>query len=163
MTGHDIRIDEKLDRIGLPKPDQIGFVVRDLERAMALYDPVFGPFHIVDFGAQQASYRGAAPTPYDMKFAFGRIHDLEIELIEWVSGDTPHRDFLEQGSEGVHHLRFRVEELESWEARLASAGYERVWYDRLSPDTAYAYYERADDPLLIELLQYPATKALAGA
>ena len=28
--------------LGLPPCDQVGFVVRDLERAMALYAPLFG-------------------------------------------------------------------------------------------------------------------------
>ena len=162
MSDNPLNAGEQLAHIGLPKPDQIGFVVRDLKRAMALYDPVFGPFRIVDFGAQQASYRGGPRTPYDLKYAFGRIHDLEIELIEWVSGDTPHRDFLERGGEGIHHLRFRVDDLDRWGARLAAAGYERVWYDRLSPDTAYGYYERGGDPLFLELLQFPATEVLAG-
>lgn len=49
--------------LDLPAPDQIGFVVRDLDRAIAQYEPMFGPFAVTDFGPQQASYRGAPPTP----------------------------------------------------------------------------------------------------
>ena len=48
----------------LPQPDQIGFVVKDLARAIELYDPLFGPFTVPDFGPQTASYRGVEPTPF---------------------------------------------------------------------------------------------------
>ncbi len=141
-------------QLGLPQPDQVGFVVRDLDEAIALYDPLFGPFRKVDFGPQTASYRGAAHTSYALKFAFGRIGDLEIELIEYVSGETPHRDCLERGREGMHHLRFRIDDFEYWQDKLHSVGFETVWFDRMSPDTAYAYFERPGDPLLLELLQF---------
>ena len=43
---------------GLPPCDQVGVVVRDLERAMAMYAPLFGPFTTMDGSVQQASYRG---------------------------------------------------------------------------------------------------------
>lgn len=140
--------------LGLPAPDQIGFVVKDLDKAIALYDPLFGPFHKVDHGEQAASYRGGPRTDYALKFAFGRIGELEIELIEWVSGDTPHRDFLEQGHEGMHHIRFRVDHVDFWQDKLASVGFETVWFDRLSPEIAYAYLERKGDPLVLELLEF---------
>ena len=142
------------DNLGLPQPDQIGFVVRNLDQAMAMYDPLFGPMHKVDFGNQQASYRGGPRTAYDLRYAFGRIGELEIELIEYVSGDTPHRDFLAQGREGVHHLRFRVDDLALWQDRLAAVGYQSVWSDRISDDIGYAYLEREGDPLLLELLMF---------
>lgn len=142
------------ENLGLPAPDQIGFVVRDLDRAMALYEPLFGPLNKVDFGDQAASYRGGPRTQYKLRFAFGRIGGLEIELIEWISGDTPHRDFLEQGHEGMHHIRFRVDDLAFWQDRLMSVGFETVWFDRLSPETAYAYLERKGDPLVLELLEF---------
>lgn len=139
----------------LPPPDQIGFVVKDLARAIELYDPLFGPFTVPDFGSQSASYRGGEPTPYQLKFAFGSANGLEIELIEWVEGDTPHRDFIKQGGEGMHHIRYRIDDLDLWLGRAGAIGYEVVWSARLSPEIGYAYCERAGDPLVIEFLQRP--------
>ena len=141
-------------QLGLPQADQIGFVVRDMDAAITLYDPLFGPMKKVDFGEQAASYHGGPRTDYDLKYAFGRLGDLEIELIQWVAGDTPHRDFIEKGREGMHHLRFRVDHLEPWQNKLHSVGFETVWFDRISPETAYAYLERPDDPLVLELLEF---------
>lgn len=157
MTVAITQASEDVKQLGLPDPDQIGFVVRDLDKAVAQYDPIFGPFHKGHFGPQQASYRGGEPSAYDLKFAFGRIGPLEIELIEWVAGDTPHGAFLAQGREGMHHLRFRVDDLQHWAGKLASIGFEQVWFGRLSDAIAYGYYERDGDPLVLELLQYPRT------
>ncbi len=139
----------------LPQPDQIGFVVKDLNRAIALYEPLFGPFTVPDFSGQTASYRGAEPTPFELKFAFGRAGDIEIELIEWIEGATPHRDFIQRGGEGMHHLRYRIDDLDVWLGRVRGLGYEEVWSARPAPGIGYAYCERAGDPLVLEFLQLP--------
>ena len=140
--------------LGLPPADQVGFVVRDLERAIALYEPLFGPFERMDGSVAQADYRGRKADVV-LRIAFGRSGDLEIELIEWVSGDSPHREFIEAGREGMHHIRFRVDDADGWIARLRELGYTPAWYKRWSADTTFAYLERAGDPTWIELLQMP--------
>ena len=141
------------DRLDLPEPDQIGFVVKNIEAAIKMYEPLFGPFNRPDFGGQQASYKDAAPTPFALDFAFGRAGPLEIELIQWRAGDTPHRDFIESGREGMHHLRYHVANLSEWTEKVAAAGYGVIWSARLSDDVAYAYCERPGDPLILEFLQ----------
>lgn len=145
--------------LGLPQIAQIGFVVRDLEQSIALYEPLFGPFKRApaEFARQMASYKGQSRSPYELKIAFGHSGDVEIELIQWVEGDTPHRDFLASGREGMHHVQFRVDDCDAWVAKLNASGYQTVWYDRLRPDIAYAYMERPGDPLLVEFLEYPAS------
>ncbi len=159
MNDFNPKLKGDLKHLDLPQPDQIGFVVRDLDEAIALYDPVFGPFHKTDFGVQQAQYRGGPRSSYDLKFAFGQIGDIEIELIQWVSGDTPHRDFIESGREGMHHLRFRIDNADRWIDSLKRLGYEPIWHDRMSPQIAYAYCERPGDSLILELLEFPSDKA----
>jgi len=145
---------ESIEHIGLPPIDQVGFVVRDLERAMALYEPLFGPFSTMDGSVKAALYRGRV-ADVGLQIAFGRSGSLEIELIQWTSGESPHREFIERGREGMHHLRFRVEDADAWVEKLEKFGYVPIWYKRWSADTTFAYLERPDDPTLIELLQMP--------
>ena len=150
---------DHLAQLGLDKVVQIGFVVRDIDEAIARYAPLFGPFKKTpaEFAIQNASYKGAPSSPYELKVAFGHSGDLEIELIQWVAGDTPHRDFIQSGREGMHHVQFRVDDCDASAAKLNAAGYETVWYDCLRPDIAYAYMERPGDPLIVEFLEYPAS------
>lgn len=145
---------EQLMQLGLPPADQVGFVVRDLEQAMTAYGPLFGPFSTMDGSVTQARYRGRTEDAM-LKLAFGRSGDLEIELIQWVSGHSPHREFIEKGREGMHHIRFRVEDADAWIARMEPLGYVAIWYKRWSADTTFAYLERSGDPTLIEILQMP--------
>jgi len=141
-------------RVELPRVAQIGYVVRDLAAAIRLYDPLFGPFKTMDGSVQAATYRGRL-ADCRLELAFGWSGDVEIELIQWVSGDCPHREFIEKGREGMHHLHFRVEDCDGWVEKLRPLGYEAIWYKHWSADTKFAYLERAGDPTLIEFLQMP--------
>lgn len=145
---------DALRQLGLPPIAQLGHVVRDLRAAMALYEPFYGPFTTMDGTVQAVTYRGRI-ADVRLALAFGHSGDLEIELIEWQGGESPHREFIERGREGIHHVQFRVEDADGWIEKVKPLGYEAIWYKRYSPDTTFAYLERAGDPTLIEFLQMP--------
>lgn len=137
---------------GLPPIDQVGFVVRDLHAALRVYEPLFGPFVVNDGPAFDAVYRGR-PEPARMAVANGRSGQVQIELIEWKAGATPHRDFLESGREGMQHLRFPVGSVAAWVPRAVAEGYVPVWWGSLpSYGLDWCYFERPGDPLMIEFV-----------
>lgn len=141
--------------LALPPCCQVGFVYPDLEAAIALYTPLFGEFKIVEYGEiEGASFRGK-PSPYRLRLGIGYSGDLELELIEWQSGETPHKEFLDAGRSGMHHLSFTVDDLDAIVAQSADLGFEPIWYHAMSDEVKYAYLERAGDPLLVELTQRP--------
>lgn len=150
QTAHAVRT-----ALDLPPCCQVGFVYPKLEPAIALFEPLFGPFRIVDFGPTEgARFRGKL-SPYHLRLAVAYSGPLELELIEWVSGDTPHREFLARGGSGLHHLSFHVPDLDAVVARAKPLGFEPIWYHAMSDEIKYAYLERASDPVLIELTQRP--------
>jgi len=140
------------EQMNLPDLDQVGFVVRDLEQALALYEPLFGPFSTMDLEPMTYEYRGAQEE-CEMRLAFGRSGNVEIELIEWVAGGCPHKEFLDAGREGMHHLRFIVENLDAAVSEAVALGYDNIWGKRYREGLAVAYLERAGDPLLLEFLE----------
>jgi|TARA_R100000005_G_scaffold95328_1_gene76394 catechol 2,3-dioxygenase-like lactoylglutathione lyase family enzyme len=152
--------DQRLQALGLPPIDQIGFVVKDMDAWVARFDPVFGPFSFMDGSVAGAEFRGRTED-VQLRLGFGRSGDVEIELIEWQSGVSPHSEFIESGREGMHHLRFRVEDTDHWINELARLGYTPFWYKRWNRDTVFSYLECPDFPLYLELLQMP--QAGAGA
>lgn len=156
MTGNVLK------QLGLPPIAQLGHVVRDLRAAMALYEPLYGPFTTMDGSVQEVTYRGRLADA-KLALAFGRSGDLEIELIEWQGGESPHREFIERGREGIHHVQFRVDDCDGWIEKVKPLGYEVIWYKRFSADTIFAYLERPNDPTLIEFLQMPLTGPGTGA
>ncbi|HPG27946.1 MAG: VOC family protein [Spirochaetaceae bacterium] len=148
------RTPASLADLGLPRIDQVGFVVRSIAEARERYGPLFGPWHEMDGSVQAADYRGRK-ADVELAILFGHSGDVEMEFIEWRGGESPHREFIEQGREGMHHLRYRVDDADAWIARLAPLGYAPIWYKVFSADTVFAYLERPGDPLLIEFLQMP--------
>ena len=158
--NNDLADHGAIEGLGLPPIDQVGFVVRDLNQAIALYDPMFGPFATLDGSVESADFRGEEKD-VELKLAFGRSGDLEIELIEWVSGYSPHAEFIQSGREGLHHLRFRVADCDADVSRLEDIGFARIWYKAMGSDIKFAYLEREGDPLVLELLQMPHSYDMA--
>jgi len=144
----------ELEALGLPPIDQVGFVVRSIAEAKQRYGALFGPFSEMDGSVKAATYRGKVADA-KLAIAFGRSGPLEMEFIEWQGGESPHREFIEAGREGMHHLRYRVDDADAWIERVAPLGYRPIWYKQFSADTTFAYLEREGDPLLIEFLQMP--------
>lgn len=143
-----------LQSLGLPPVDQVGFVVKSIAEAEQRYAAMFGPFTRLDGSVQAADFRGRT-CDVQLDILFGHSGELEIEFIEWQGGESPHSEFIESGREGMHHLRYRVEDADGWIEKLATVGYEPIWYKKLTDDIKFAYLERAGDPLLIEFLQMP--------
>ena len=142
------------EHLGLPPADQLGFVVKNLEESMEKYAPLFGPFTTMAGDVEAADFRGEEKD-VKLKIAFGKSGDLEIELIEWTSGESPHSEFIKAGREGMHHIRFRVEDCDESMRAAETIGFKRIWYKAMGEDIKFAYMERDNDPLLIEFLQLP--------
>jgi len=148
-------MDFAVNDLGLSQVVQVGFVFQSLDAVLPHYESLFGKFTVLPSDPiQGAAFRGRVGD-YAIKIAIGYSGSLEIELIEWLSGDTPHREFLERGRSGMHHLSFRVKNTENVIERAKRRGYDAIWYHRMTPEIAYAYLERPGDPLLLELSERP--------
>ncbi len=139
-------------QLNLPDLNQVGFVVRNMTQAIALYEPLFGPFSRMDPAPMTYDYRGVQEECV-IRLAFGKSGDVEIELIEWVSGGCPHKEFLDAGREGMHHLRFIVDDLDSQVKAAAALDFEVIWGKRWGEGLAVAYLERQGDPLVLEFFE----------
>ena len=103
--------------------------------------------------AASTTTTGVISVPCELRIAYGKSGELEIELIQWVSGGSPHKEFLDAGLEGMHHLRFRIDKLDEKIAAAQQFGYQSIWETRFGEGLAVAYLERPGDPLLIELFE----------
>jgi catechol 2,3-dioxygenase-like lactoylglutathione lyase family enzyme len=106
-----------------PPVSQIGVVVRDLGKAMKYYTDTFGigPFRVVDFAPEKHFVRGK-PVPIKLRIGLAQMGAVQIELIEPVEGDAPHKRFLEERGEGLQHLGFYVDNYDEWMAYLKEQG-----------------------------------------
>lgn len=141
---------------GLGAVDQVGYVVADLDRALPVYEALYGPFTVTEYPMDGVAYRDRT-VDCRLKIAINRSGPIEIELIQSVDGDTPYVEHLRRHGEGLHHVRFRVEALDQKVAELRSSGFSLLFGKRFAPDLAFAYLEAAPDlgGTLIELFESP--------
>ena len=136
--------------------DQVSYVVEDLESALPGYEALFGPFQVAESPLEGCTIRGRT-ADCRLKLAVNRSGPVEIELIQVLEGETPHSEHLRAHGEGLHHVRFRVGDLEKTVDRLAARGYRELFYKRFGPTIAFAYLEtpKALGGSVIELLEMP--------
>ncbi len=100
----------------LKNVDHIGVAVLKLEKASVLYEKAFGllPGEIVNVPEQKVRVQ---------TFTIGQTR---IELLEPQSSDSPISKFLEKRGEGLHHICYAVENLESAVDQLKANGLEFI-------------------------------------
>lgn len=132
--------------------NQIGMVVKDLDRTMEAYWRVFGvgPWRIYTFTpdlAREMIYRGKKAN-YRIRIAQASVGGISLELIQHLEGDTIHKEFLDDHGQGVHHLNFRLKDLPEAMERMSEAGFETIQSSNgtgASRDGAYAYFDTFED------------------
>jgi methylmalonyl-CoA/ethylmalonyl-CoA epimerase len=92
----------------LPAPilrriDHIGIAVDDLERAIAFYRDTYG---IVDWERIELPER-------HMSVAVCHVGDAMLELITPTSEEAAFARFLREKGEGVHHIAYEVDDVET--------------------------------------------------
>jgi len=96
-----------MSEIKLEKFDQIGIVVRNIEKSAELYRSLFnfkGNINIVEQSAT-VNCRGVDGT-YKMKKIMQHFGDKQFEIVEIIDAEGPnlYSEFLDEGREGLHHL-----------------------------------------------------------
>lgn len=144
--------------------DQVAVVVRDLDASMERYVNEFGigPWSVYTFSPdwiQGMTFRGREQG-YVMKLALAQVGDMMYELIEPVQGPNSYEEFLNEHGEGLHHLGYFVDDIDTAIDQMEKAGYKLLQSGRnfgANNDGGYAYFE-TEGALghIIEAIQLPA-------
>ena len=96
--------------------DHVGVAVSDLERATALYE---GTFEMRVVHRETVESQGVEAVLLD-------IGDGHVELLRPLGPDTAVGKFIEKRGEGLHHVAYRVGDIESTLSGLRDAGVELI-------------------------------------
>jgi methylmalonyl-CoA/ethylmalonyl-CoA epimerase len=141
---------------------QIGFVVRDLDVALARFCGVLSThsWRSYIFGSAthaKAEYRGA-PADFSVRLALSDTSP-QIELIQPLSGDGIHGSWLNDVGEGAHHLGVVAESVPETVEQMLAAGYEVAQSGSgfgADGDGAYAYFDTREAlGLFVEAVEPP--------
>lgn len=131
----------------------LGFVVKDIEATVNQLKDIYGvkEFQIYDFEPGIAWSYGEESKNYKLKIAMGSIagSDVKIEVIQPVSGEGLHKDFVGDGNGGLHHICFAVDEgYEDWVEYYRNLGYRFVFESETEDDViGYRRCFYAEDPI----------------
>jgi hypothetical protein len=135
---------------------QLGFVVRDLEAAMAELGGEW--LHLQarpDVYADVTYHRGE--TLLDHAVALRTGTSPQIELI--APGGSPNvwQEWLDAGREGIHHVAVEIDEPLGAAAAMAAAGFPVVQSGRFGGDGEFAYFDTvAACGVYVEALRFPS-------
>ena len=93
--------------------EHIGIAVKDLEVAKSIYEKLLGT----------ACYKVEAVESEGVATAFLKSGVNKIELLEASIPESPIAKFIEKRGEGIHHIAFEVDDIESEMVRLAAEGF----------------------------------------
>ncbi len=100
----------------LDKIDHIGIAVHNLDEAITRYTALCGrgPDHLEEVDAQK------------VKVAMFDVGESRVELLMATAPDSPIAKFIDKRGEGMHHICFKVANLEEALARLQMAGMDII-------------------------------------
>jgi methylmalonyl-CoA/ethylmalonyl-CoA epimerase len=94
----------------------LGLAVKDLDAAVRLYEGVFG---------LEVEHRWVAEGD-QMEAASFRVGDIEIELMQPLTPDSPVGRFIARRGEGIHHVAYKVDDVAEALASARSSGIETI-------------------------------------
>ena len=96
--------------------EHIGIAVANLDEAIPFYEKVLG----------LKCYAIEEVKDQKVKTAFFKVGQTKIELLQSTDPEGPVGKFIEKKGQGVHHIAFAVENIESEIKRLKSEGFSVI-------------------------------------
>jgi methylmalonyl-CoA/ethylmalonyl-CoA epimerase len=144
-----------LGRVG-PRLFQQAFVVDDIDAAQAAFRDLLGCKAFAALPATSLPYRyRGRDVECALALAFGRSGRVQIELLQPVSGEGVHVEFLEAYGPGAHHLAYYVDDIDAELAHARTDGIEEVMAGAFG-NLRFAYLDTFDAlGLYTELVEDP--------
>lgn len=100
----------------LEQIDHIGIAVKDLKRAVETYTILFGrkPEPVEEIASEK------------VRVGCYWVRNMRVELLEPTSPESPIATFIAKRGEGLHHIAFKVDDMERALAEYKSQGFQLV-------------------------------------
>jgi predicted enzyme related to lactoylglutathione lyase len=126
------------------KFNQIGVVVKDLEKAIDFYSTNFGigPFRIINLRNWEIILRGK-PKVIHARIAVtdNKNFGVQFELIEVPEDETIYSEFVRTCGEGLHHLVFDVDDFEGEIKKWKKQGFKVIQGSKPGGSGGWAYMD----------------------
>jgi len=150
MTGSN-----KNTKSPFSKFHHLSVVVRNIDEAVKFYESIgIGPFQ--DYAPLTDYVKLNVPDEtgfLNLKFKIAQVGDIQIQLCQPGEGKSGYRDFLEKKGEGVYHLGFVVDDVDSSEAELRKLGLKVLSSGRREDGSGFSYMDTAQKAKVVLLVR----------
>lgn len=87
----------------MKKIEHIGIAVKNINQSNELFEALF----------DQTAYKEEKVENEGVTTSFFKLGDTKVELLEATAPNSPIAKFIEKRGEGIHHIAFEVEDIES--------------------------------------------------
>ena len=134
-------------------------VVADMERAIAAYERL-GVTGWYDYPSHGAYVELEVPNPKgssNLRYKCCDLGNVQIQLCQPGSEDTPQRRFLDERGEGVYHLGFEVPDMRAAVASGRELGLGVISRGLRGDGSGFAYFDTRDQVgTVLEVRRTPA-------
>lgn len=106
---------------------QVGICVNDVVQTAENYWNILGigPWEIREWGSHVLfdRYCNGRPAWARERVAHAYIGDLELELVQYIEGDSFYQDWIKEHGEGIQHLKFLCDDIDETSRLLAEQGF----------------------------------------
>jgi len=102
-----------LKKLFMKKIEHVGIAVKKLSVSIPLYEKILNT----------KCYKTESVDSEHVNTAFFSLGENKVELLETVSEGSVIHKFIEKNGEGLHHIAFEVEDIETEMKRLKNEGF----------------------------------------
>lgn len=147
---------EKTTESPFTKIMQIGIVVRDMDKTVERLTSLgMGPFEEMTLPPDREEWFRGKRMYADFKIYKAMIGDVEIELIQPLDGDSPHKEFLNNKGEGIQHIGCAVKGIQEKVDKLTEKGAEVLLRAKFPGRGGVAYCDLGVGDFIVELIERP--------
>ena len=133
---------------------QVGVVVRDVKQvAERLAFLGIGPFQEMTLPPDRQELFRGKPALADAKIMGATLGGIQLELIQPLAAESPHREFLETRGEGIQHIMIAVDDIEKEISRLTDKGCTVLLDIRMPGGHHGAYIDLHAGGIIVEMFQ----------
>src|SRR5579871_1774205 len=98
----------------MEKLEHIGIAVKNLDESNKLFAKLLGSQH---YKIEEVASEG-------VRTSFFELNGVKIELLEATNSESPIAKFIEKRGEGIHHLAFEVDNIDSSIQSYSEKGFQ---------------------------------------
>jgi methylmalonyl-CoA/ethylmalonyl-CoA epimerase len=136
------------------KITQVGVVVKDVKKvAKRLEFLGIGPFQEMKLPTDRKELFRGKPALADANIVVAALGEIQLELVEPLAVESPHREFLETKGEGIQHFMVAVDDIEREIKRLTDKGCTVLLDIRMPGGIHGAYIDLHAGGIIVEMFQ----------